>query len=74
MPIQHVGRPLKRLEDPKLITGSDPYVNDVRRGLEGALWLAFTRSPHAHAVIKQIDTTAAGGHAGGPEILRRARP
>src|SRR3989442_14342384 len=59
MPIQNVGRPIKRLEDPQLITGRDPYVNDVRRGLEGALWLAFTRSPHAHAVIKRIDTTAA---------------
>src|ERR1700694_5471798 len=59
MPIQHVGRPIKRLEDPKLITGSDPYVNDVRRGVERALWFDFTRNPHAHAVIKRIDTTAA---------------
>src|SRR5215475_8911562 len=57
MPIQHVGRPLKRLEDPKLIQGRDAYVNDVR--LTGALSLAFTRSPHAHALIKRIDTTAA---------------
>ena len=57
MPIQHVGRPIKRLEDPKLITGSDPYVNDVR--LEGALQLAFVRSPHAHAILKRIDTSAA---------------
>ena len=55
MPIQHVGRPVKRLEDPKLITGADPYVNDVR--LDGALQLAFVRSPHAHAVLKRIDTT-----------------
>ena len=57
MPIQHVGRPIKRLEDPKLIQGRDPYVNDVK--LPGALSLAFARSPHAHAVIKRIDTTAA---------------
>jgi len=57
MPIQHVGRPLKRLEDPKLIQGRDAYVNDVR--LTGALSLAFTRSPHAHALIKRIDLTAA---------------
>ena len=72
MPIQHVGRPLKRLEDPKLITGSDPYVNDVRRGLEGALWLAFTRSPHAHAVIKRIDTTAARKMPGVVAVLTGA--
>ncbi len=56
MPIQNVGRAIKRLEDPRLITGSDPYVNDVR--LEGALWLAFTRSPHAHATVVKIDTSA----------------
>ena len=72
MPIQHVGRPLKRLEDPKLITGSDPYVNDVRRGLEGAVWLAFTRSPHAHAVIKRIDTTAARKMPGVVAVLTGA--
>ena len=57
MPIQHVGRPVKRLEDPKLVQGRDAYVNDVR--LEGALSLAFARSPHAHAVIGRIDTSAA---------------
>ena len=57
MPIQHVGRPVKRLEDPNLVQGRDAYVNDVR--LEGALSLAFARSPHAHAVIKRIDTSAA---------------
>ena len=57
MPIQHVGRPVKRREDPKLVQGRDPYVNDVR--LEGALSLAFARSPHAHAVIRRIDTSAA---------------
>jgi carbon-monoxide dehydrogenase large subunit len=57
MPMQHVGRPIKRLEDPELIQGRDAYVNDVR--LEGALSVAFTRSPHAHAAIKRIDTEAA---------------
>src|SRR5712691_9214600 len=72
MPIQNVGRPIKRLEDPRLITGSDPYVNDVRRGLEGALWLAFTRSPHAHAVIKRIDTTAAKKMPGVVAVLTGA--
>jgi carbon-monoxide dehydrogenase large subunit len=29
MPIQHVGRPIKRLEDPKLVQGRDAYVNDA---------------------------------------------
>lgn len=57
MPVQHVGRPLKRLEDPKLITGSDPYVNDVR--LANALAMVAVRSPYAHAEIQRIDTSAA---------------
>jgi aerobic carbon-monoxide dehydrogenase large subunit len=56
MPAPHVGRPLKRLEDPKLITGRDAYVNDVR--LEGALTMAVVRSPHAHAEIESIDVSA----------------
>ena len=30
MAFQHVGQPIKRVEDPKLITGADHYVNDVR--------------------------------------------
>ena len=70
MPVQHVGRPLKRLEDPKLITGRDPYVNDVR--LEGALTLAFVRSPHAHALIKSIDTRAARALPGVVAVLTGA--
>src|SRR3989442_12096868 len=57
MPVQHVGRPLKRVEDPKLITGSDPYVNDVR--LANALTMAVVRSSHAHAEITRLDTAAA---------------
>lgn len=57
MPAPHVGRPLKRVEDPKLITGRDAYVNDVR--LEGALTMAVVRSPYAHAEIESIDVRAA---------------
>jgi carbon-monoxide dehydrogenase large subunit len=62
MPAPHVGRPLKRREDPKLITGRDAYVNDVR--LEGALTMAVVRSPHAHAEIESIDVSAARRVAG----------
>ena len=46
MAFQHVGRPIKQLEDPTLITGSDRYVNDVR--LANAPTFTFVRSPHAH--------------------------
>ena len=64
---QHVGRPIKRVEDPKLVTGSDLYVNDQR--LAGALTLAFVRSLHAHAVIKRIDTSAAKQVPGVVDVL-----
>ena len=70
MPIQHVGRPVKRLEDPNLVQGRDAYVNDVR--LDGALFLAFTRSPHAHAVIGRIDTSAAKKISGVVAVLTGA--
>src|SRR6266545_2955108 len=70
MAFQHVGRPIKRLEDPKLITGADRYVNDVR--LVGAVTLAFVRSPHAHAVIKSIDTRAARAVPGVVAVLTGA--
>ena len=57
MLVQHVGRPVKRVEDPKLVTGRDPYVNDVR--VPNALAMAVARSPYAHATIRALDTSAA---------------
>ncbi len=53
----HVGRPLKRKEDPGLLTGREPYVADIR--LPGALHVAVVRSPHAHAEIRRIAVEAA---------------
>lgn len=70
MAFRHVGRPIKRVEDPKRITGSDRYVNDVR--LANALTLAFVRSPHAHALIKGIDTRAARALPGVVAVLTGA--
>ena len=70
MAFQYVGRPIKRLEDPKLLTGSDHYVNDVR--LANAVTLAFVRSPHAHALIKGIDTRAAKAVPGVVAVLTGA--
>ena len=56
----HVGRSLKRKEDPRLITGRATYVDDVV--LPGMLHAAFVRSPEAHARITSIDTSAAVEH------------
>ena len=48
----YVGRPLKRVEDPRLISGRGQYVADL--DLPGVAALAFLRSPHAHARILAI--------------------
>lgn len=53
----HVGRALRRKEDPRLITGRASYVDDIQ--LPGTLWCAFVRSPEAHATIVSIDASAA---------------
>ena len=52
-----LGESIKRREDPRLITGRGAYVDDVR--MVGMLNLALARSPHAHARITGIDTSAA---------------
>lgn len=51
------GTPVKRREDPKLITGSAAFIDDIK--LPGTLQMAFVRSPFAHARIAGIDATAA---------------
>ena len=53
----YIGRGLKRFEDPRLVKGGGSYVEDLR--LPDSLHAAFLRSPHAHASIRSIDTTAA---------------
>ncbi len=55
--IPYVGRAMKRVEDPRLITGVASYVDDLRP--PGLLHAAFLRSPHAHARVVGINTEAA---------------
>ncbi len=52
-----LGKPVKRVEDPKFITGKGRYLDDVK--LPGMVHMAVLRSPYAHANIKGIDTSAA---------------
>ena len=53
-----LGRALERVEDAALLTGSGRYLDDL--GVKpGTLQMAILRSPHAHADIRSIDTTAA---------------
>src|SRR5437763_1525267 len=63
----YVGRPLKRVEDPRLIKGAGTFVDDVR--LPGLLQAAILRSPHAHARILSIDTAAARALPGVVAVL-----
>jgi carbon-monoxide dehydrogenase large subunit len=58
----HVGRSLRRKEDPRLITGRASYVDDIT--LTGQLWAAWVRSPEAHAKILSIDTSTAKARDG----------
>ena len=42
-----LGQPIKRREDPRLITGTSQYVDDIQ--LPGMTHLVFVRSPYGHA-------------------------
>jgi aerobic carbon-monoxide dehydrogenase large subunit len=52
-----VGAPIKRVEDPRLITGAAKYIDDLK--LPGVAHVAILRSPYAHARIRSIDTSSA---------------
>jgi CO/xanthine dehydrogenase Mo-binding subunit len=52
-----IGRSMKRVEDPRLLTGHGSYVDDIH--LPSMAHAAVLRSPHAHARIKSIDTSRA---------------
>ena len=51
------GSGIRRREDPRLITGSAAYTDDLT--LPGMVHAAVLRSPHAHARIKKIETSQA---------------
>ena len=57
-----VGAPIKRVEDPRLITGSGRYLDDIK--LPGMAHVAILRSPYAHARIRSIDTHRAAASSG----------
>ena len=52
-----VGKHFPPIEDPRFVLGKGRYVNDIT--LPGMLHMATVSSPHAHAVIRSIDTTEA---------------
>jgi carbon-monoxide dehydrogenase large subunit len=52
-----IGQSVTRFEDPRLLRGEGRFVEDVN--LPGQAYMYVLRSPHAHARIRSIDTTAA---------------
>jgi carbon-monoxide dehydrogenase large subunit len=57
-----VGGGILRKEDPELLTGQGRYVDDLV--LPGMQWMAFARSPVAHANLTSVDVSAAQGMPG----------
>jgi carbon-monoxide dehydrogenase large subunit len=56
-PTNPFGKPIKRVEDPRFITGEGNYLDDIK--LASMAHMAILRSPYAHANIRSIDTSAA---------------
>ena len=52
-------RSQKRLEDDRLLLGRGLFSDD--RAFPRAAWMVLVRSPHAHAVIRKIETISAPG-------------
>ncbi len=52
-----IGKSMRRVEDPRLLTGAGQYADDVK--LPNMAHAAVLRSPHAHARIKSIDKSKA---------------
>ncbi len=57
-----LGAPVKRVEDPRFITGNGNYLDDIK--LASMAHMAILRSPYAHANIRSIDTSEAASMPG----------
>ncbi|HEX9523173.1 MAG TPA: xanthine dehydrogenase family protein molybdopterin-binding subunit, partial [Reyranella sp.] len=53
-----IGQSVRRVEDPRLLTGGGRYTDDTKLGSPAAR-ACVLRSPHAHADIRSIDSAAA---------------
>ncbi len=63
-----IGRSMERVEDAALLAGNGRFIDDL--GVRpGTLYAAILRSPHAHAGIQSIDTTAAKAAPGVTAVL-----
>ncbi|MBI3076881.1 MAG: xanthine dehydrogenase family protein molybdopterin-binding subunit [Deltaproteobacteria bacterium] len=73
-----VGQSVKRLEDPRLLTGRGAFMDELR--VSNMMHAAILRSPHAHARIRGVDTAEALKVPGvravltGEDVRRMSRP
>ena len=64
------GSGIRRREDPRLITGTARFTDDI--ALPGIVHAAVLRSQHGHARIKRIDTSRAKAAAGVVDVFTGA--
>ena len=67
MTASYIGAPIRRREDRRFLMGRGQFVDDVK--LANALHAAVVRSPHAHARILSIDTSAAREMPGVADVI-----
>src|SRR5581483_9641578 len=65
-----IGQSVRRVEDPRFLTGRGRYVDDI--ALPRMAHGAVLASPHAHARIRAIDTAAAKAMPGVLAVLTGA--
>ena len=65
-----VGRPVRRFEDARFLSGQGRYVDDIV--LPGQLHACFVRSPHPHALITELDVDQARTLPGVVAVLTAA--
>src|SRR3954462_9416235 len=61
-PTELLGAAIRRVEDPRLMTGAAKYLDDLK--LQNMAHVAILRSPYAHARIGAIDTSKAAAAPG----------
>jgi aerobic carbon-monoxide dehydrogenase large subunit len=65
-----LGNNVRRVEDPDLVRGRGTYVDNIKA--PDALWLAFVRSPFAHARVLGVDVDEARKSDGVVAVLTSA--
>jgi len=66
---KYVGTPMKRVEDRRLLTGRDHYLDNIK--LPDMAYAGFVRSPYAHAKIRNIDVSKIGKN---PQVVAVLTP